>query len=729
MKRTILIITLIGQLVIPSFAKQSPRQTPTVPTQTQSQDRSEDDVVRITTNLVQVDPVITDRNGKQVTDLRPDEVQIFENGKPQQITNFSYVSLGSTTPAATARPLNNNLPPPPPVPLKPEQARRTIAVVVDDLGLSFESTYYVRQALKKFVEQHTQPDDLIAIIRTGGGIGALQQFTTDKRQLLAAVEKIKWNINGRGGVSPFAPIRGDGLPPNRTEESAEGNVVPDRDTKEDLDRFREDLFAVGTLGAINYVVKGLRELPGRKSILLLSDGIKIFNSQEPGMSTRMLEALRRLTDLANRASVIIYTMDARGLPVLGFSAADSSAGLTPDQFEQQFAARRDGYFESQNGLNYLAQQTGGMFIRNSNDLNAGIRRVIQDQEGYYLIGYRPDESTFDEVSGRRRFHKLSLKVTRPGKFTVRLRNGFFGVTDEEAVDTTKTSAQRIGSALVSPFGSAGVNLRLTSLFGNDPKIGSIVRSMIHVKASDLTFTPEADGWHKAVFDILAVTFGDNGVVVDQAYRTETIKVRAETHGRVLKEGFTYHMTVPIKKTGAYQFRVALRDVPSDRIGSASQFIEVPDLKKDRLKLSGILLRGVPLGVYQKGVLGEVPRDRDESSLSDTQAGPAVRQFKLGMVMVYGLFAYNAKIDKAASQPRLFSQIRLFRNGEAVFTGKEQPVDASGQPDHKRVSFSGALNLGAELQPGEYAFQVLVTDANAKGKHRVATQWIDFEIIK
>ena len=123
--------------------------------------------------------------------------------------------------------------------------------------------------------------------------------------------------------------------------------------------------------------------------------------------------------------------------------------------------------------------------------------------------------------------------------------------------------------------------------------------MIHVKASDLTFTPEADGWNKAVFDILAVTFGDNGVVVNQPYRTETIKVRGETQVRILREGFTYHMTVPIKKTGAYQFRVAIRDVPSDKIGSASQFIEVPDLKKDRLKLSGILLR-CSTWVYQKG---------------------------------------------------------------------------------------------------------------------------------
>src|SRR5207302_7509071 len=86
------------------------------------------------------------------------------------------------------------------------QVRRTIAVVVDDLGLSFESAYYVRRALKKFVDEQIQTGDLVAIIRTGAGIGALQQFTSDKRMLYAAVERIKWNPLGRGGVGAFAPI-------------------------------------------------------------------------------------------------------------------------------------------------------------------------------------------------------------------------------------------------------------------------------------------------------------------------------------------------------------------------------------------------------------------------------------------------------------------------------------------------------------------------------------------
>jgi VWFA-related protein len=725
MKRIILSIAIVLQPTFPALAQQPTPQSP-VPRPTQTQAPSQDEVVRITTNLVQVDPVITDKNGKQVTDLRPDEVQIFEDGKAQQITNFSYVSLHSSGPAVTAQPVNKNLPPIPPVPLKPEQVRRTIALVVDDLGLSFDSAHSVRHALRKFIEQQMQPDDLVAIIRTGGGIGALQQFTTDKRQLMAAVEKVKWNPTGRASVSAFAPITSNGSPPGATG----GGVDSDRDAMAELDRFREDLFAVGTLGAINYVIKGLRELPGRKSIILMSDGIKVFNRTNPGAATRVLDALRRLTDLANRASVVIYTIDARGLSFLGMSAADSSVDMTPAQFEQTLIDRHVGFFESQNGMNYLSEQTGGRFIRNSNDLNAGIRRVIQDQEGYYLIGYRPDESTFDGATGRRKFHKLSLKVTRPGKFNVRMRRGFYGITDEEAIDTTQTAGQRMVNALTSPFGSAGVNLRLTSLFVNDLKAGSVVRSMVHVQASDLTFTEEADGWHKAVFDILAVTFGDNGVVVDQAARTQTMRLRGDVYQRVLKDGFTYDVIVPIKKSGAYQFRMALRDAASNRIGSASQFIEVPDVKKNRLILSGLIMKGVPRETYEKrgvDVLNEGFAG-DESSTTDTKASPALRQFRSDLVMVYGFMVYNAQIDKATGQPQLHTQVRLFRNGQLVFTGKELPLNTTDQLDLKRLISAGAVNLGTQLSPGEYAFQIVVTDM-AKEKHRVATQWIDFEIVK
>ena len=155
LKRLALPIALAVQLGVGAFAQQP---TPTPPPSPTNQERPQppeaEDVVRITTNLVQVDAVITDKNGKLVTDLKPEEVEIYENGREQKITNFSFNLSESTSTARDAKPTaaDKNAPAAPPSRLRTEDIRRTMALVVDDLGLSFESTYHVRRALKKFVD-------------------------------------------------------------------------------------------------------------------------------------------------------------------------------------------------------------------------------------------------------------------------------------------------------------------------------------------------------------------------------------------------------------------------------------------------------------------------------------------------------------------------------------------------------------------------------------------------
>jgi VWFA-related protein len=609
-----------------------------------------------------------------------------------------------------------------------------MALVVDDLGLSFESAVIVRRALRKFVDQQMQPNDLVAIIRTGGGIGALQQFTTDKRQLYAAVEKVKWNPQGRGGIAAFAPLTRDAVlntgAGSGADPTSKDTSRIDATKDDDINQFREDIFTVGTLGAINYIVKGLRELPGRKSVVLISDGFRLFSKDNPAGNARVQMALLRLTDLANRASVVINTMDARGLQTLGFDAADSSGGMPHEEARRYpYEPRRTDFYETQDGLIYLAAQTGGLAIRNTNDLNGGIRRLIEDQRGYYLIGYRPDDSTFDELKGARKFHRLSLKVLRPGKYNVRMRNGFLGITDEAAHPTQLTGTQQLVGAMISPFGSAGVHLRLTSLFANDPKAGSVMRSMLHVSGRDLTFTEEADGWHRAVFDVLCMTFGDNGIVIDQIGRTHTVRIRGKMYDRVLNDGLTYNIVVPVKKPGAYQLRTALRDVASARVGSATQFVEVPDIKKDRLTLSGLVVKGVSAESLQSGAATSSEGGDDTVDESDPNASAAMRQFKTGLVMIYGIGIYNAEIDKVTGKPQLQTQMKMFRDGQEVFVGKQTVLDTSNQTDMKRLAASGAVQLGSVLEPGEYVLQLIVTDPLRKDKSRVATQWIDFEIIK
>jgi VWFA-related protein len=726
---------------VPATQGQQPSK-PDAPQQQQRQQQQQDgtgddEVVRITTNLVQVDAVVTDKKGRLVTDLRPEDLEIYEDNRPQQITNFSFISTESATaqPATSpAPPADRNAPPVPPVRLRPEQVRRTIALVVDDLSLSFESTHFVRRALKKFVDEQMQPGDLVAIVRTAGGIGALQQFTSDKRQLYAAIDRVRFSFQGNGGIGAFAPLQGPAA--SATDGTAFGGpggtgIV----SGTDADALREEIYAVGTLGAVNYIVRGMRDLPGRKSILLIADGLPTFSRVNESRSSRIGDRLRLLIDLANRASVVIYTMDARGLPTFGVNAADDTGGMAPGQADQLARQRSFSYFASKAGLSQLAGETGGFAISGENDLSKGIRQVLDDQKGYYLIGYRPDESTFDQSSGRRRFHNISIKVKRPG-LTVRSRSGFYGVVSEREVARGRTRAEQLLGALTSPFSSGGVHLRLTTLFGNDLQSGSFVRSLLHVAAQDITFIEEADGWHKAVFDVLAVTFGDNGLVVDQVDRVQTIRVRGEPYRRALENGFVFIINVPIKKPGAYQLRTALRDIASERVGSASQFIEVPDLKKNRLALSGIAVNGydpsnrgsAANGGSQQQAQLQAAGGSEEITDMNPQAGPAVRKFRRGMILQYGYVIYNAQPDKA-SRTQLQTQMRLFREGKEVFTGRLQPFDASNQQDLRRLAAAGALQLSTDMEPGEYVLQIIVMDPLGKTKYQMATQWIDFEITK
>lgn len=137
-----------------------------------------EDVLKISTNLIQIDVTVTDKKGKIVTDLKPEDFEIYENGKKQEMSNFSFVTVSSA--GDSPENIKEELPkekkkyslPPPPVKLKAEQVRRTYALVVDDLGLSFSSVFFVKEALKKFVNEQMQTGDLVAVIRTGSGIGA-----------------------------------------------------------------------------------------------------------------------------------------------------------------------------------------------------------------------------------------------------------------------------------------------------------------------------------------------------------------------------------------------------------------------------------------------------------------------------------------------------------------------------------------------------------------------------
>jgi len=694
-------------------------------------------VFSVTTSLVQVDAVVTDSKGHYVTDLTPDDFAVYDDGKPQKITHFSYVRVAPKAPAGPkpeGKPSPKPAAFPPPAPAAPprrEDVRRTIVLMVDDLGLSFESMAFVRSSLRKFVERQMQPGDLVAVCRTGAGSGALQQFTVDKRILLPVIDSLRWNPNGRQGVSLFEPygkysrlaehIAGQNL---GTPNGSAGALDPSYDLQHNT------TFTVGTLGAINYVVGALREMPGRKSIVLFSDGLELFTpGQGPvlhaGMgsvqimesNSEILEALRRLVDRANRAGTVIYTMHTAGLQPLQPDAADriDLSSMSGQQVQSALSAStaagvrggRDASFNAgQQGLAHLALETGGIPYENGNDLNWGLDRVLEDQQGYYLIGFRPPSATFEVKHGARSYHHVTVKVTRSG-LRVRSRSGFFGETDDETLPKYATPLEQIRAAMVSPFRSSDLRLRLTALYSEVSKRGPVVRNLVHIDAHDLTFRKTLDGASAAGVEIVARATSMGDLPVASVARAYKIEVAAEHFQQALDQGVLYTLDVPVKKRGPYQIQVAVRDAATGKVGSASQFLEIPEIKGGRLALTSIVL--------QDG-------DRPPGAPAFAGMSPATRQFRPGAEVEYFCLVENAGNKLPAAD--LDSRIRIVRDGKDVYQGpaKLVPIDGGAW------AVTGTLRLGERMTPGDYYLQVVAADRTGH-KNSMTAQWTDFEIMR
>ncbi|HEX7958005.1 MAG TPA: hypothetical protein VF508_13740, partial [Pyrinomonadaceae bacterium] len=291
----------------------------------------------------------------------------------------------------------------------------------------------------------------------------------------------------------------------------------------------------------------------------------------------------------------------------------------------------------------------------------------------------------------------------------------------------RTRAEQLLAAIASPLTSGDITLRLTSLFSSPAEKSAVVESLMHVDASQLKLADEPGGWKKAVIDIVAITFGENGQVVEEVNRTETVRVRGEALRLMLAEGLVYMLKLPVKKPGAYQLRVAVRDTLTDKLGSASQFIEVPDLKKERLAVSGIFIStaGETNGAAAAAAAPPSAREGERDPLRDA----AVRRFRQGTTVDFIYYVYNAKVERAGGRPRLHTQTRLFRDGQPVFTGPQLAHEVAAEAPASRLPGGGRLQLGKQLPPGDYVLQLIVTDELARGPAATATQWIDFEIVK
>ncbi len=428
------------------------------------------------------------------------------------------------------------------------------------------------------------------------------------------------------------------------------------------------------------------------------------------------DALRDLTEKAARSSVVINTVDTKGVTISGMLEARDDPGKNDTTAIAD--ARIKGENELNEGLAYIAGATGGSFIHGNNFLAPAILKVLDKQTSYYLVGYEPDSETF---TGKR-FHNIAVKTTRP-ELLVSSRDGFFGQIEADSRPVLKSADSPLYQAMDSPLQDTGMEIGLTVLHGNSASGGDFIRPLFHIKGEDITFSDDRDGGKKVVLDVVRVTLDEKGRLADEFNRTYTTHIPKEAVDLARQNGLDFSGDMLIKRPGVYSFRIAVRDEISKRLGSAGDYFEIDDIKKGKFAVGGLITTGVDttgLPALSK------PRPIESAfSLVPDLSVPSIRKYKRGSQLFYTYTVYNAKIDPASGSPNMTRQVRLFHNGKIMSSGSETPFPDGVPSDTLRINDLGSIRITDQVEAGEYALQIVVRDKLAK---KVASQWIDFEVV-
>jgi VWFA-related protein len=458
--------------------------------------------IRISAELVQLDVVVTDKEGRLVTNLTKKDFTLLEKGKKQQVNFFEYVAVGASRrqPEGLAdKPVEQTSG----QELLVADLKRVFAFVVDDLTIGYNDLAYIRQTLAQFVDKRMGPGDLVAIVRTAGGKGLLQQFTSNKELLHRAIDSLT--------PRPDALGQADGSPSTPTVRL--NNEIPGEAVNNDgsYDDYRESLRPYMTLSTAGFVIDSMKELPGRKALVLVSGGLPILTTKPQDVVSDALYFLNRLADEATRAGVVIHTLDVRGLNT-GFSTPTpnqnvnlgptvlanntGAAGTASNKAATGVASNRSGgiigagadtvsgrpdvginsrssdiFFSSgrfndfgyidpisaQQGLRMLSSATGGIPVLNKNDFDEGLGRIAGLSEGYYLLAYTPSDTKFDN-----KFRNVEIKVNRPDA-KVYYRRGYFAHGDQPAAAAV-IKPEQILAAIRSPLARRDIDVDAMLLF-------------------------------------------------------------------------------------------------------------------------------------------------------------------------------------------------------------------------------------------------------------------------
>jgi VWFA-related protein len=679
--------------------------------------------------LVQVDAVVTDKQGRLVSGLSGLDFELREDGKVQALSYFGVEGKADADMVAAPPALPRDLPEGalPPVTRPPAERPRQIVLVVDDLHISPANLATAKTALLRFVTEQIEEDDRVALVTTSGQTGHRQSLTRDRADLKRAIQRLNLLQQRRvphGEVPTLTEFQAEAIErgdPEALRVAVQEILQENDDVDESLARLQAYQrahsmlvevmnYSSQALSTLESVVRSLAPVSGRKVIVLASDGFLIGLGSS---DTRHFD-VRRITDAATRADVVLYSLDTRGL-VGATGGGDATFGGPP-----VFAA--PGGRESLNtrsvealrdSLNALAEDSGGFLVRNANDLNAGLGRILKQSQFAYVLAYEPKNKKRDGG-----FRRIEVRLRSRPDFKVRARRGYFAPDDkkdakakaasrsagaaepssEGAPESEEAARDRaLFQALGSLFPLDGIPVRISADYVDLPPEGprAVVKALVDVRNVGFEKKEQA---YEADLEIAGALFDETGALVSEiAGERSRLKLPLENTQAYREQGLLYEKAIAVKP-GRYEVRLVVRDARSSLLGSSRQEVEVFGREAMPLSLSSVFLSADD-GKAEPG----------PTNLRDIQVE---KQLRRGQGLHYLVYVYRP--DGATGTPSdVVLQAQVWAGEKLQGVGPSHKV---AFPDTGSAFPRQAERIATDgLGPGTYELRLVASDRTSGDK--------------
>jgi VWFA-related protein len=696
--------------------------------------RDQTDVLRVFTELVQTDVMVFDKQGHFIDGLKKEDFELRIDGQTKPIDFFERIIAGSANEesqlAAARGSANrtNTSDTAAPVPL---DRGRPIFFYLDDLHMDLASLNAAKKVASDFVDKQMAQNDEVAITSASGQIGFLQQLTDNKTVLHAALERLKFRPYSvrdidRPSMTEYQALQIERYDHDTTEYFIEQTIAQNtgmtRDAAEAQVRSRArimleqaEVVTMATISGLDGLIRSANKLAGRKLVFLISGGF-FLNPQASSMSL-----VQRITSLAARNGVVIYSIDARGLATGLPDAATEAAFDVTGRLER---SSMGAMAASQDAMNALARDTGGKPTFNTNALGTGLTRALKETSAYYLLAWKPE----GETQHASKFHRIEVKVIGRPQLAVQVRRGYFDLEPEPIVaksskpkqpepskpaEANKPAATDLRQKLGGTFPERAIPISLNLTYLNTSDKGWLLTTMMEVPSAFLTFET-VGGKQVAAVEVAGVFFNDRG----QSGGSFTKNITLEAQPDYVSGRGSVRYSFPLfLQPGMYHVRVAARDPKSGRIGSAHDWIEIPKLKATQLGLSSVMIGLKP----SSAVNSNSETSQTMASSLEVNIG---HRFQRDSNLRFAIFVYNAVAAPAPdSKPDLALQLLMVRDDQPVVTTPLKKISPDGITDLSRIPYAGEVPL-AGLPAGRYLLKISVIDRISK---QSASQETRFEI--